>query len=311
MNSRYNDLNSFYKNKFGEKVLKICIDGGFTCPNRDGKKSSDGCIFCGARGSGEHLLQNDISNQVIDFINSYRGKRANKFIAYFQNFTNTYDSLENLRRKYNSALIDNRIIGISIATRPDCINEEIVKLLKEYSKRLYVMVELGLQTSNEHTHELINSKYSPKDFTNAVSLLNKYEIDVVAHIMIGLPSESFDDLKNTINFINLHSIQGLKIHSTYIIKGTKLATKDTNGEYTPISLDKYIDYATFVLTHISPKIIIHRISGDAPKAILIAPQWNAHKNWIINGIAKKMIRDDLWQGKYYELTWLIAERIIS
>lgn len=298
---RYNHLNEYLKNKFGERTLKICIDGGFTCPNRDGTVSTHGCIFCSEKGSGEHInFQNNISKQVENYFESYKAERANKFIVYFQNFTNTYDSLENLKKKYDAALIDNRIVGIDIATRPDCINEDIIKLLKSYSDKYYVSVELGLQTSNEETGKLINRGYTNKDFTNAVKLLNKYDIDVIPHIMVGLPNETFDDIKNTIKFINSHNIQGLKIHSTYVVENTALAEMYKQNKYIPISLEYYLECATYILTHISPNIIIHRISGDAPKNILLAPNWNSHKKWIMNGLDKLMKKNDLWQGKYYK-----------
>ena len=321
---RYRHLNKYLNEKFGERTLKICIDGEFTCPNRDGTKGFGGCIFCSERGSGDHLrpmLQTSplyackkqkyfnmgidnsikiISAQVQNYFKSYKAERANKFIVYFQNFTNTYDSLENLRLKYSSALIDDRIVGIAIATRPDCINEEIVKLIKSYSKKYYVFVELGLQTSNEQTAKLINRCYTNEDFSKAVKLLNKYGIDVVTHIMIGLPNEDFKDVKSTVSFINRHNIQGLKIHSCYIVKNTQLEKMYKNQEYEPLSLEYYLDACTYVLTHISPNIIIHRISGDAPKNLLIAPDWNLHKKWIINGIDKVLKEKNLYQGMYYK-----------
>ena len=298
---RYNHLNKYLKEKFGERTLKICIDGGFTCPNRDGTISTNGCIFCSQKGSGDLIKYNkNISKQVTDYFLSYRSERANKFIAYFQNFTNTYDSIPNLKSKYDSALIDDRIVGLEIATRPDCINEDICKLLKSYSDKYYVCVELGLQTSNDKTGDLINRGYSSNQFINAVKLLNRYNIDVVAHIMVGLPGESFDDVKSSVNFINNHNIQGIKIHSAYVIKNTVLADMYFNGDYTPITLDYYLSALTFIITHISPDIVIHRISGDAPKDLLIAPEWNLHKKWVLNGFDKILREDDLWQGKYYK-----------
>lgn len=298
---RYKHFNNYLKNKFGERTLKICIDGGFTCPNRDGSKGVGGCIFCSSRGSGDHMKNYDISKQVQDYFQSYRSKRANRFIAYFQNFTNTYDCIDNLRMKYDSALIDDRIVALAVATRPDCICEDIVKLLKSYSKKYYVWVELGLQTSNDYTGDLINRCYSSEQFSSAVKLLNEYGIDVVTHIMIGLPNETRNDLKNTVSFINQHNIQGLKIHSCYVIKGTKLADMYTNKEYVPITLDEYLEEASYVLTHISPNIIIHRISGDAPKDLLLAPEWNLHKKWIMNGLDKKLKQENLFQGIYYKI----------
>lgn len=297
---RYKHLNKYLKDKFGERTLKICIDGGFSCPNRDGRVGYGGCAFCSERGSGEHIVPDKISNQVKHYFSSYKAERANKFIAYFQNFTNTYDSIENLKMKYDAALIDDRIVALAIATRPDCISEDICKLLKSYSEKYYVWVELGLQTSNENTGKVINRGYTDEQFSTAVSLLNKYNIDVVTHIMVGLPGENFDDIKNTVDFINNHSIQGLKIHSTYVVKNTRLADMYFNGTYTPISLEYYLDCDSYILTHISPDIVIHRVSGDAPKDLLIAPDWNLHKKWIINGLDKLFRDKDLYQGMNYK-----------
>lgn len=303
---RYKHLNKYLKEKFGERTLKICIDGEFTCPNRDGKLSKKGCIFCSEKGSGELILCangansiDKIKNQITNYFSSYKSERANKFIAYFQNFTNTYDSLDNLKSKYDAALIDDRIVGLEIATRPDCINEDIIKLLKSYTKNYYVCVELGLQTSNDNTGILINRGYSSNQFTRAVQLLNSAGIDVVAHIMIGLPGENFDDLINTVKFINEHNIQGLKVHSTYVVKNTVLADMYYDGSYVPISLEYYLEALTYVITHISPDVIIHRISGDSPKNLLVAPEWNLHKKWVLNGFDKILREQNLWQGKYY------------
>jgi len=297
---RYNKLDNFLKEKFGEKVLKICIDGGFTCPNRDGKVGRSGCIFCSEKGSGEHLDSSvSIKNQVIDFFNSYKSERANKFIVYFQNFSNTYDTIENLKKKYDSALIDDRIVGLEVATRPDCINEDIVKLLKSYSEKYYVFVELGLQTSNDKTAKLINRGYLLSTYINAVKLLNKYNIDVVTHIMVGLPGEDFEDIKETINFINSQNIQGLKIHSTYVVENTILAKMYYDNKYEPISFDYYLDTLEYILTHIRPDIVIHKISGDAPKNLLVAPSWNVHKKWVLNGIDKRLKADNVYQGIFY------------
>lgn len=296
---RYNKLNNYLKEKFGEKTLKICIDAGFTCPNRDGTKSHGGCIFCGERGAGEHLKRINISEQVTNHLNSYRGQRANKFIAYFQNFTNTYAPVDILKKRYDSALIDKRIVGIQVATRPDCINEEIVKLLASYKPNYYVCVELGLQTSNDETGKLLNRQYTSLDFIYAVSLLNKYNIDVITHIMVGLPNETFDDVKNTVDFVNSLNIQGLKIHSTYVIKDTYLYNMYVSGKYIPLTLEEYLNSLTYILTHVNPNIVIHRISGDAPKDILVAPSWNSHKKLVLNGIEKILKEQNLYQGIYF------------
>ena len=297
---RYKHLNTYLKEKFGERTLKICVDGGFNCPNRDGKVAYGGCIYCSEKGSGELINKSvDITSQVLNYFHSYRATRANKFIIYFQNFTNTYDTIENLKQKYDSALIDDRIVGLSIGTRPDCITEDIVKLLKTYTNKYYVCVELGLQTSNNKTGKLINLCYTSEQFTNAVNILNKYNIDVVAHIMVGLPNETKEDLKTTINFVNSHKLQGIKIHSTYVVKNTTLAKMYEEKKYTPIKFEDYMDNLIYIVTHLNPNFIIHRISGDAPKDILIAPSWNIHKKWVLNELEKRLKENDLWQGKFY------------
>ena len=294
---RYNHLNTYLKNKYGERVLKICIDGGFTCPNRDGKVSTGGCIFCTNTGSGEHLKSNlDIKSQIENHLNSYRGTRANKFIAYFQNFTNTYDSIENLKLKYDAALENEKIIILDVATRPDCITEKICKLLASYKGKVDIWVELGLQTSSDETAKLINRGYNSEVFTKAVELLNKYNIDVITHTIVGLPNENLEHIKKTVEFINNHKIQGLKIHSCYIAKNTVLENMYSDNLYEPISLEYYIETACYILAHINPNIIIHKISGDAPKDLLVAPSWNLHKKWIMNGIDKYLNENNLYQG---------------
>ena len=296
---RYNHLNTYLKEKFGERTLKICIDAGFTCPNRDGTKGVGGCIFCGERGSGEHLKTIDIASQVENHLASYRGMRANKFIVYFQNFTNTYNSIENLKKKYDNALIDERIVGIQIATRPDCINEEIARLLFSYTDKYSVCVELGLQTSNENTGKVINRCYTNEDFINAVTILRKYNIEIITHIMVGLPGETHKDIVNSVNFVNNLDIQGLKIHSTYVTNDTKLNEMYENKQYSPITLEYYLDELCYIITHLRKDIVLHRISGDAPKDMLVAPSWNSHKKLVLNGIDKILREKDLYQGMYY------------
>ena len=314
MEERYNRLNTYYKNKFGERTLKICIDGGFTCPNRDGKCGIGGCIFCSEKGSGEligHGIEKDsvdlighgIENQVKEYFASYRAKRANKFIVYFQNFSNTYDTIQHLKSKYDSALIDGRIVGISIATRPDCINDEIAGVIASYKNKYYVCVELGLQTSDNEIGKIINRGYSTEEFIKAVEILNKYNIDIIVHIMCGLPGEDREkgvpeQIKDTVNLINKLDIDGIKIHSTYVVKNTKLCEMYENGQYIPLSLDEYLDDLIYVITHIKPQIVVHRICADAPKDILIAPEWNAHKKIVMNRFNKIMEEQDLRQGMF-------------
>lgn len=300
LEERYLKFSNWLKDKFGERVLKICVDGGFTCPNRDGKCGVGGCIFCSEKGSGEHIKNLNITEQVLSHLNSYRGKRANKFIVYFQNFSNTYDSVENLKIKYDQALVSDKIVALSVATRPDCINEEIVKLLSSYAKKYYVYVELGLQTVNEEVAQFCNRGYSNQQFTQSVELLNKYNIPVVVHIMVGLPNEKQDDIAKIVNFINNHNIQGVKIHSTYVVKNTKLHNLYLEGKYEPLKFEDYIKNVIYIITHLKKDIVIHRISGDAPKDILVVPEWNMHKKRILNCIFKTLNDKNLYQGCFYK-----------
>lgn len=296
MISRYNQFNTWLKNKFGERTLKICIDGGFSCPNRDGTKGCGGCIFCGERGSGENTNRIDISTQVKNHLTSYKADRAHKFIAYFQNFSNTYDKVDVLRKRYNSALIDDRIVALAVATRPDCIDEEIVKLLKEYKEKYYVYVELGLQTVNENVAQKFNRGYSNEEFIKAVKLLNKHNIDIVTHIMVGLPYEEENDVYNTVQFINSLNIMGVKIHSTYIIKNTILENLYKEGKYEPISLEYYVDNVCKIVSNLHPNIVVCRITGDAPKDILVEPKWNIRKKIVLNAINKELEIRNIYQG---------------
>ena len=296
----YNHLNEYYKEKFNERTLKICIDASFTCPNRDGKKGKGGCIFCSSSGSGDLLYSSlSIKDQVKNFLASYKGKRANKFIVYFQNFTNTYAPICELKRKYDEALYDERIVGIDIATRPDAIDEEVCKLLASYKDKYYVAVELGLQTSNEITHHFINQNITNDEFIKAVNLLNKFQIDAIIHIMVGLPQETHQDIINTVKFLNTLNYQGLKIHSTYVIKNTILGNMFESGKYVPLSLEEYIDEVIYILLHINENVIIHRITGDPPKDNLLAPSWTTHKKRVLNLVENIFIKNNYKQGMYF------------
>lgn len=300
MENRYNHFNDFLKNKFGERTLKICIDGGFSCPNRDGKCGVGGCSFCGERGSGENTRNIDIAKQVKDHLASYRGERANKFIAYFQNFSNTYADIKTLKQRYDEALIDDRIVALSVATRPDCINEEVVSLLKTYKDKYYVYVELGLQTVNEKVANDFNRGYKNSDFVRAVELLNGADIDVVTHIMVGLPGEEECDVINTVKFINSLKIMGVKIHSTYVIKDTRLEELYNNKKYIPPKLCEYVDKVCEIISNLREDIIVCRITGDAPKNLLVAPSWNVRKKIILNSITKALNDRNIMQGDSFK-----------
>lgn len=295
---RYNNLSGYFRKKYGKRVKKICIDGGFSCPNRDGTCGIGGCIYCGERGAGEHINPlTSIGEQVRAELS--RGKAEDVFLAYFQNFTNTYAPVEILRERYDAALIDERIKLISIGTRPDCITEEIADLLASYMDRYEVWVELGLQTANDETAALINRGYKAETFRRAMEILSARGIPVVVHLIVGLPGENIEHIKKTAAYLKPFSIFGIKIHSIYVMEGTALAEMYKNGEYTPPTLAEYVDGATYLISHLNPEIVLHRITGDCPKELLIAPLWNADKNEIIEKINKNLEENNLHQGIYF------------
>lgn len=305
---RYNHLNSYYKNLFGERVLKICIDGHFTCPNRDGRCSFGGCIFCGEKGSGDNLFAlnkigksneviSSIKNQVNYFLDSYKGERADKFIIYFQNYTNTYDCVENLKTKYDSALsCSDKIVGLSVATRPDCIDKDIVKLLKSYTHKYMVTVELGLQTASDEIGKIINRGFDTQKFIESVKLLRENGINVVVHVMIGLPGENEKTIYETIKLINNLNCDGIKIHSTFVLNNTKLHDLLLNNEYTPISMEYYVDKVVKIISNLNKDIIVHRITGDPPKEKLVEPTWTLRKKVVLNSINKALNELDVIEG---------------
>ena len=295
----YNNLTGYLKGKYGARMSKICVDGGFSCPNRDGTIGRGGCIYCSERGSGDHIeIGKSIENQVRCAL---EGRREDeKFIVYFQNFTNTYAEIDVLKERYDSALIDERIKILAIGTRPDCINEDVAKLISSYKEKVDVWVELGLQTASDETAEIINRGYKSEVYLKSVGILKKYGIDVVTHIMIGLPGEDEKDLEKTIALVNKSKCDGIKIHSVYIAKDTALAKMYERGEYIPIEMGVYTDRAVYALTHIRSEMIVHRITGDCPKELLVAPEWNRDKNSVILQINQKMQTLGVKQGSNYK-----------
>ncbi len=281
----YNNLSGYLRKKYGKRLSKICIDGGFSCPNRDGKCSTGGCIFCGERGAGEHIDPTlSIKEQVSTAIS--RARADDEFIAYFQNFTNTYADTKTLKERYGAALIDERIKILSIGTRPDCIDDENAALIASYMAEREVWVELGLQTANDKTAELINRGYAKDVFERAVEILSRYGIKIVVHLIIGLPGEGHSDVMKSVKYLSRFPIFGLKIHSLYVMEGTRLCEMYRSGEYTPLSLDEYARTAADAIASVSPDIVIHRITGDCPRDLLIAPEWSRNKHRVIERIQK-------------------------
>lgn len=298
MNRPYRTLNSYLREQYGVKLRKICIDGGFTCPNRDGTCGTGGCIFCGERGAGEQLNPSlSIRAQVEAAL-----KKADPealWIAYFQNFTNTYAAPEVLKERYDAALFDPRIRVLDIGTRPDCIDETIAALLASYRERCEVWVELGLQSANEQTAARINRGYQNHTFTHAVRLLKQYNLPVIVHMILGLPGETQEDIRNTIAFLNRHQIDGIKLHSLFVMKDTVLADWYQSGQFTPISMQTYIEWAMDALTLLDPNIIVHRLHGNCLRKLLLGPDWIIRRDMILYSIDCRMKQNGWRQGCFF------------
>ena len=290
----YNNFSSYLKKKYGGRISKICIDGGFGCPNRDGTCGMGGCIYCGERGAGEHI---DPTLSIREQVNSALAadQRSDGLIAYFQNFTNTYAPINILKERYDSALISDRIVALAIGTRPDCIDDQIATLLASYSDRVDVWVELGLQSASDRTAELINRGYKTEVYRRAADILKSHGIPFVTHMIIGLPGENETDIENTVSLIN-ESAWGIKIHSIYVMEGTRLAEMYRNGEYIPPTREEYVRLAAKTIASLREDMIVHRITGDCPDGMLVAPEWNRDKSRIIEEIRKTLERDGLRQG---------------
>ena len=297
---RYYTLDYYYKQKYNSKVFKVALNGNFTCPNRDGTISKDGCIFCSASGSGDFAGDKNkplkIQFEEIKEILHKKWKDA-KYIVYFQANTNTYGPISKLKTLFNEAItLDQNIVGINIATRPDCISNETLDYLSELNKKIPVVIELGLQTIHESTAKLINRGYELNFFVDAVKKLKDKNIEVVVHIINGLPHETKDMMLQTVKFLNDLEIDGIKIHSLFILKDTKLAKMYFNNEFTVQSLEDYVDVVTEQLALINENTVIHRINGDAPRDLLIEPQWSIKKLVVMNEIDKVMKQKNYYQG---------------
>lgn len=304
---RYNTLNAYYRKTFGSKVYKIALNGNFTCPNRDGTLSYKGCIFCSESGSGDFAgdKSEDLKQQFESIKQIMQQKWATgKFIAYFQANTNTYGSLEKIKSLFETALhLDPNIIGLSIATRPDCLPDNILNYLEDLSKRTYLTVELGLQSIHEKSLKFINRGHNLSQFVTACKELRKRNINVVVHIINSLPNETKEDMIETATFLNTLDIQGVKIHMLFVQKKTELAYYYQQHPFPLLSLEEYVDIVVNQLECLNDSIIIHRITGDAPRSELIAPLWTLKKFVVANEIDKRMRTINTYQGvkgEYYE-----------
>jgi radical SAM protein (TIGR01212 family) len=298
-NKRYHTLNYFYKNKFGIKVFKVSLNGGFSCPNLDGRIGYGGCIYCSKSGSGEFGgdKEDSLEEQFLKMKEVVNKKHIPcKYIGYFQARTNTYASLDVLKEKYECILKQDDVIGLNIATRCDAISDDCLDYLEELSKRTFLTIELGLQTIHEKTSILINRCHSLKQFEDMVIKLRKRNINVCVHIINGLPYETEEMMLDTVRYLNKLDIQGIKIHMLYIIKDTVIDTMYKKERFKILSKEEYIDIIIKQLELLRPEIVINRITSDPDKETLVEPRWLVDKCQLLNDIDKEMKRRNTYQG---------------
>ena len=302
MDKRYNDFNTYLRSLFGCRVQKITVDAGLSCPNRDGRVSSGGCIFCNARGSGTgaHSRGQTVTDQLLQgkkFL--ARRYKAHKFLAYFQSFSNTYAPIDTLRKLYDEALAVEDVVGLSIGTRPDCVDVPVLDLLQDYAGHHLIWLEYGLQSASDKTLELINRGHDVRCFENAVRATLNRGIKICAHVILGLPGESRRDILHTAGTISDLGIDGLKLHLLYVVKGTPLETLYQQGNYRCLEQQEYIDLVCDFLERIPPEMVIQRLTGDPHPEELVAPQWARRKTDTLRIINETLEKRDSWQGKYY------------
>lgn len=296
---RYNSLDNYFKLTFGKKIYKVSLDGGFTCPNRDGKLSKKGCIFCSERGSGDFAGKrgDEIYNQIEEQLKLIEKKfPEGEVIAYFQNFTNTYADVNYLREIYTRALSHPRVVGLAIATRPDCLGEDVLDLLDELNKKYFIWIELGLQTINEEVARRINRQYPLQTYIDATKKLNERKIKFVTHIIVGLPYEDEEDPLKTAVFAEECGTWGVKIHLLHVIKNTILEELYNRNELKLQKKDEYVKKIVKILANLSYNIVIHRVTGDGDKNSLIGPLWSLNKRDVLNSIDKLMKEENVAQG---------------
>ncbi len=298
-NKRYHTLDYHYKNKFNEKVFKVSLNAGFSCPNIDGTVGYNGCIYCSKSGSGE--FAGDKKDDIVKQFNNIKEMMHNKwpkakYIGYFQARTNTYAPVEKLKELYEKILNQENVVGLNIATRADSISDECLDYLKELNKKTYLTIELGLQTTNEKTSKLINRCHTLKCFEDMVKKLRKNNINVVVHIINGLPYETKEDMLNTVKYLNKLDIQGIKIHMLSIIKNTPLEKMYQKNPFHVLSKEEYIDIVINQLELLRDEIVIHRITGDPKIDDLIEPFWLTKKFCVLNDIDKEMKKRNTYQG---------------
>lgn len=299
-NKRYHTLDYYYKNRFNEKIFKVSLNANFSCPNIDGTIGYGGCIYCSKTGSGEFAGNKEESIekqfQEVKEVMLKKWPKA-KYIGYFQARTNTYAPVETLRKLHDVVLKQENVIGINISTRPDSITDECLDYLEELNKKTYLTIELGLQTTNPKTTKLINRCHSLECFEEMAKKLRERNIDVIVHIINGLPYETKEDMLNTVKYLNKLDIQGIKIHMLSILKDTPLEYLYQKDKFHVLTKDEYVDIVVDQLELLRPEIVIHRITGDPKIDDLVEPTWLTKKFCVLNDIDKEMVRRDSYQGK--------------
>lgn len=298
----YRSLDFHLREQFGEKIYKLSLNGGMTCPNRDGTLGSHGCIFCSAGGSGDFAADRTLSvrEQIESQKKALQDKKpAKRYIAYFQAYTNTYAPVEYLEKIFTEAVAHPDIAALSIGTRPDCLGADVLQLLGRLNQIKPVWVELGLQTIHSNTARLIRRGYELSCFDEAVSNLRQLHIDVIVHTILGLPGEGRSQVLETISYLNKAGIQGIKLHLLHILKGTDLAVLFESGGCPVMSMEEYVDLIILCLEQLDPRITIHRLTGDGPKDLLLAPLWSSKKRTVLNTIHQELKLRNTWQGRLY------------
>lgn len=302
---RYRALDAYLKETFGRKVYKVALDGGMSCPNRDGTLGHRGCIFCSSGGSGDFAADRRLSvteqiDAQIALATQGRTHASTSYIAYFQAYTNTYAPVAVLEKLFTEAITDPRICALSIATRPDCLPDEAIELLARLQQQKPVWIELGLQTIHEQTARYIRRGYPLSCFTDAIQRLHSAGLsDIIVHTILGLPGENENDILDTMRFLNTQSIQGIKLQLLHVLKGTDLATDWQRGYFEALTQEQYVDLVIHCLEILSPDIVIHRLTGDGPRDLLLAPTWSLHKRSVLNNILHELKIRDTWQGRYF------------
>lgn len=303
MKKRYNTLNDYYREIFGEKIFKVPIDAGFDCPNRDGTVAHGGCTFCTVSGSGDAIVApdapiRDLFYEEIDFMHR-KWPEVKKYLVYFQNFTNTHDTVDVIRERYEQAINEPGVVGINIGTRPDCLPDETIAYITELSERMHVTVELGLQTTYDETSKIINRAHTYDLYVKTVKRLRELapKVEIVSHLINGLPGENHEMMvENVRRCVTDNEIDGIKLHLLHLMTSTKMQRDYHEGRLKLLSMDEYVNIICDQLEIIPKNIVIHRITGDAPRDMLIGPMWSLKKWEVLNAIDKEMERRGSYQG---------------